>query len=71
MAKAKQTTQSSAKSPAVANTGTTATTTRKNTVSREQIALRAYEIFQARGGHHGNDVQDWLQAEAELGLGRQ
>jgi hypothetical protein len=32
----------------------------------EGIALRAYEIFLARGGQHGNDIDDWLQAEAEL-----
>lgn len=25
----------------------------------------------ARGGQHGHAMQDWLQAEAELGLGKQ
>ena len=44
---------------------------RRNIVTREQIAVRAYEIFVARGGQHGSDVADWLQAERELGLGRQ
>jgi hypothetical protein len=38
--------------------------------SREQIAHRAYELFLARGGEHGHDRDDWLQAERELRLGR-
>jgi hypothetical protein len=37
----------------------------------DQIARRAYEIFLARGGQHGRDADDWLQAERELRLGRQ
>ena len=32
----------------------------------EEIAQRAYEIFQARGGEPGHDLDDWLQAESEL-----
>ncbi len=35
-------------------------------VSREEIARRAYLLFLERGGEHGHDVADWLQAEAEL-----
>jgi hypothetical protein len=38
--------------------------------THEQIARRAYEIFLARGGQHGNPEQDWIQAERELKLGR-
>ncbi len=38
--------------------------------THEQIARRAYEIFLARGGTHGNAEQDWIQAERELKLGR-
>ena len=34
--------------------------------SLEQIRLRAYEIFMARGGINGNDVSDWLEAERQL-----
>lgn len=34
--------------------------------SDEEIASRAYEIYQARGGEHGKALDDWLQAEAEL-----
>jgi hypothetical protein len=33
---------------------------------RDAVALRAYEIFCARGHHHGHDVEDWLAAEREL-----
>ena len=32
----------------------------------EEIAQRAYEIFVARGGEAGHDLDDWLQAESEL-----
>jgi hypothetical protein len=32
----------------------------------EEIAQRAYEIFQTRGGEPGHDLDDWLQAESEL-----
>jgi Protein of unknown function (DUF2934) len=33
---------------------------------RELIARRAYELYEERGGHHGDDVNDWLRAEAEV-----
>ena len=32
----------------------------------DEIALRAHEIFIARGGEHGHDLEDWFQAESEL-----
>jgi hypothetical protein len=34
--------------------------------AREEIELRAYQIYVERGGTHGQDVEDWLQAECEL-----
>jgi len=40
-------------------------------VTPELIAVRAYEIFIARGQQDGRDLEDWLQAESELRLGRQ
>jgi ribosome-binding protein aMBF1 (putative translation factor) len=40
--------------------------TRQDGLTREQIATRAYEIYVARGGSHGYDIEDWLQAEREL-----
>lgn len=33
---------------------------------RETIARRAYELYLARGGRDGRDVEDWLHAEREL-----
>jgi Protein of unknown function (DUF2934) len=32
----------------------------------ERVRLRAYELFEARGREHGRDLDDWLQAEAEI-----
>ena len=32
----------------------------------EQIARRAFELFEARGAIHGHDREDWLQAESEF-----
>ena len=49
-----------------------ATNGQKRTVARrlpptfEQIAMRAYEIWEARAGGPGSEVDDWLLAEREL-----
>jgi hypothetical protein len=32
----------------------------------EQIRHRAYELYLARGGTHGTELQDWLRAEEEI-----
>ena len=34
--------------------------------SSDAVAVRAYELFQARGGEPGRDLDDWLRAEQEL-----
>lgn len=34
--------------------------------SREEVELRAYEIYVERGGQDGHDVEDWIAAEEEL-----
>ena len=31
-----------------------------------RIARRAHEIYEARGGNDGRDLDDWLQAEREV-----
>ena len=31
-----------------------------------EIARRAYELFEARGGEHGHDWEDWFRAESEV-----
>lgn len=33
---------------------------------QEQIRLRAYELYEQRGGEDGRDFDDWLQAESEV-----
>ena len=32
----------------------------------QTIAHRAYELYEARGGQHGHDLEDWFRAEADL-----
>lgn len=34
--------------------------------TREDIARRAYQHYEARGREDGYDMQDWLRAEREL-----
>ena len=31
-----------------------------------RVAIRAYELYQRRGGHHGQDLDDWFQAERQV-----
>jgi hypothetical protein len=35
-------------------------------ISDEQVRVRAYEIYLARGPQSGDHTSDWLQAEREL-----
>lgn len=65
-----------AKSPRATKKPATKTASRPETTTysdadRDAIARRAYELFQARGGEHGYEIEDWLQAERELRTGRQ
>lgn len=41
-------------------------TTPTTPLPHEQIAMRAYEKWVKRGRPAGTDVQDWMEAEAEL-----
>jgi DUF2934 family protein len=34
----------------------------------EQVRLRAYELYEARGREDGHEVGDWLQAEWEVAM---
>jgi hypothetical protein len=36
----------------------------------ERISQRAFERFEARGGEHGRDQEDWFEAERELSQDR-
>jgi Protein of unknown function (DUF2934) len=35
-------------------------------VEPDRVARRAYELYLARGGGDGRDMDDWLNAEREL-----
>jgi hypothetical protein len=50
----------------VENVSTAADRRRRTAVTDEDIARRAYELYERRGGGHGRDVDDWLEAEREL-----
>ena len=39
--------------------------TRARNAIHDEIARRAYEIFEERGRVNGHDLDDWLQAERE------
>ena len=32
----------------------------------DRIARRARQLYEARGGEHGRDLEDWLAAEREI-----
>jgi hypothetical protein len=36
--------------------------------THDEIAVRSYELYLARGGEPGHAEEDWLQAETELGV---
>lgn len=44
----------------------TETTTSGIRVSMDDIRVRAFHMYQKRGGKHGYDIQDWLKAERLL-----
>jgi hypothetical protein len=39
---------------------------RRSPPSEEEIRLRAYQLFEARGGESGHEQEDWERAEREL-----
>jgi Protein of unknown function (DUF2934) len=40
---------------------------RASAANVETIARRAHELFQERGGLPGHDLDDWLEAERQIG----
>jgi hypothetical protein len=44
-------------------TGATTPIILSATVSYEQVAHKAYELYQQRGAEHGRDLEDWFMAE--------
>ncbi len=59
-----------AAAPRSAATRRTAAAPRRNGSAprprREEIALRAYLLFERSGRQHGRDLDHWLEAEGEL-----
>jgi hypothetical protein len=51
------------RTPAV---GSVETPRRQNAPSADDVARRAYELYESRGSEPGRDLDDWLQAEREL-----
>ncbi|HEY0549307.1 MAG TPA: DUF2934 domain-containing protein [Verrucomicrobiae bacterium] len=47
---------------------TNRTFSNRGTASREQIAQRAYEIWEQTGRPDGQSAEHWFQAEAELAM---
>lgn len=50
--------------PAAPNTGDPGA--RSGSPDPNEVARRAYEIYESRGRIDGYDVEDWMQAEREL-----
>jgi hypothetical protein len=36
------------------------------TINIDDVRQRAYELYEERGGHPGNDAEDWFRAEQEV-----
>lgn len=49
-----------------AKTKRPSSTKKANVPSPEDVAKRAYDIYVSRGGNHGADFDDWLEAERQL-----
>jgi hypothetical protein len=56
--------------PAPVPTATGKTTSSVESLASEpthdDIARRAYQLYENRGGEHGRNLEDWFQAELEL-----
>ena len=48
------------------NAGSNGNSRRSSAELESEIRLRAYELFAHRGYVHGQDEQDWLEAEREV-----
>ena len=35
-------------------------------LSNDEVARKAYELYMSRGGGHGADFDDWIEAEKQL-----
>ena len=55
-----------AEAAAAAHGATTSGPNGSAPVTDADVARRAYDLYLARGGEPGHDVEDWLQAERDL-----
>jgi hypothetical protein len=39
---------------------------RAHAPAEDDVARRAYALYEARGGEHGHDLDDWLTAETDV-----
>jgi hypothetical protein len=46
--------------------GRTAAEASAQTNDEEEVRIRAYELYEARGRGDDHDMEDWLEAEAEI-----
>ncbi len=46
--------------------GTKVTPASVRPITHEEVALRAYQLFEQSDRRPGNEVENWLRAEAEL-----
>lgn len=58
-----------AKKPTTAKMTVAPKTVTAATPTHDEIARRAYQLFEDRGFQHGHDIEDWKRAEAELTQG--
>jgi Protein of unknown function (DUF2934) len=56
----------STEATATASDRRTKQTSTHATVTHDDVAHRAYDLYVERGREDGHDVEDWLQAEGEL-----
>lgn len=66
MAKSANSKTKRAEAAAPANGATTSGPNGSAPVTDADVARRAYDLYLARGGEPGHDVEDWLQAERDL-----
>jgi len=59
----------SAKPQAASTQADTPEASAGNLASDEDIRRRAYEIYLERGEQPGRELEDWLEAEGEIGRG--
>jgi hypothetical protein len=58
-----------ANGPAKATRRSTKKPNSNGAIPDDLVAKRAYEIYESRGGEHGRDFEDWLEAERQLRQG--